>query len=303
MDDSAPTVSIGLPVYDGERYLAEAIDSILGQTYTDLELIICDNASTDGTEAICRRYAEQDERVRYHRQPENRGAAVNYNDTFHLARGRYFKWAAHDDALEPTFLEACVTLLDAAPDDVVLAYPTAVVIDEEGRRLRVHEELMDIREGRPFQRLLHVVQRWGLCNPVFGLMRTSALERTGLIRSYVSSDVSLLAELALLGQFWEIDEPLFLRRVHQASSRGGQLSLAEVARWFDPAASGRRIVHPRTRLFFRVLGVAWRADLPLGERVLCVATTTPMWWIRRTRIRVGQFRRWVMASIRRRRGT
>jgi hypothetical protein len=159
---------------------------------------------------------------------------------------------------------------------------------------------MDIRERQPWQRLLHVVNQWGLCNPVFGLMRRDALERTGLIRPYVSSDVSLLAELALLGEMWELDEALFLRRVHDRSSRGGQLSLAEVARWFDPAASGRRVLHPRTRLFFRVLGVAWRSDLPLGQRILCVATSGPAWWFRRLRIRQGQFRRWAMRRLRER---
>ncbi|MEM9036859.1 MAG: glycosyltransferase family A protein [Actinomycetota bacterium] len=296
----ACTVSIGLPVYNGADYLDGALESILGQTYADLEVVICDNASTDATEEICRRHAARDARVRYHRQPANQGAAKNYNDTFELSSGRYFKWAAHDDLLEPGFVEACVTTLDAAPESVVLAYPRAVVIDEDGERLRVHEELMDIREQRPIQRLLHVVNRWGLCNPVFGLMRRDALQSTGLIRPYVSSDVSLLAELALLGEFWEIEDPLFLRRVHHHSSRGGHLSLTEVARWFDPNASGPRFLHPRTRLFFHVLSVVWRSPSPLGERIACVAAVTPAWWFRRLRIRQGQFRRWAWARLTRR---
>ena len=108
MQSSTPKVSIGLPVYNGERYLREALDSILGQTFRDFELIICDNASTDETAAICADYAARDPRIRYHRQTHNIGATANFNHTFELARGAYFKWAAHDDVLAPTWLEKCV---------------------------------------------------------------------------------------------------------------------------------------------------------------------------------------------------
>lgn len=153
-----PAVSVGLPVYNGERYLAAAIESILAQTYGDFELLLCDNASTDATPEICRRYAAADPRVRYVRHPENLGAAENYNVAFRLARGRYFRWAAHDDLLEPRLLERCTAELDAAPESVVLCYPRTVLVDDEGRHLRVHEDLMDLREARPHQRLRHVVQ-------------------------------------------------------------------------------------------------------------------------------------------------
>ena len=99
-----PRVSIGLPVYNGELFLENALDSILSQTYSDFELIISDNASDDKTEEICRSYAARDKRVRYSRNAHNLGAAPNYNRVYHLARGRYFKWASHDDVLAPEFL-------------------------------------------------------------------------------------------------------------------------------------------------------------------------------------------------------
>ena len=101
MATDGPRVSIGLPVYNGDNYLAETLDSILAQTFTDFELIISDNGSTDRTEAICRRYAAQDHRVRYVRNPSNLGAARNYKRAFELARGEYFKWNGHDDPLAP----------------------------------------------------------------------------------------------------------------------------------------------------------------------------------------------------------
>src|SRR5579871_3942080 len=112
-------VSIGLPVHNGERYLREAIDSLLAQTYRDFELIISDNGSTDGTEAICRAYAAADPRIRYYREEQNRGCAWNWNRVFALARGEIFKWAAHDDVCAPRLVERCLEALDRCPEAVL----------------------------------------------------------------------------------------------------------------------------------------------------------------------------------------
>ncbi|MEO1346882.1 MAG: glycosyltransferase family A protein, partial [Pseudomonadota bacterium] len=110
--NQSPRVTIGVPVYNGDAYLAEALDSILNQTFTDFEVIISDNASTDGTEQICRDYAARDDRVRYIRQEKNLGAAPNFNLLVPIARGEYFKWAASDDLIAPEFLNYCVEALE-----------------------------------------------------------------------------------------------------------------------------------------------------------------------------------------------
>src|SRR3989337_590294 len=107
-----PTVSIGLPVFNGEKYLRQALDSILAQTYQDFELIISDNASTDKTQQICREYVKKDSRIRYYRNKRNLGATRNHNRVFELSCGEYFKWASHDDLLAPEFLSRCVSVLD-----------------------------------------------------------------------------------------------------------------------------------------------------------------------------------------------
>jgi glycosyltransferase involved in cell wall biosynthesis len=112
MEKSNPKVSIGLPVYNGENFIREAIDSILGQIFCDFELIISDNASSDGTEEICRSYAGRDQRVRYYRNEENIGSSGNYTRVFLLAKGKYFKWTAHDDICKPDFIEKCIEVLD-----------------------------------------------------------------------------------------------------------------------------------------------------------------------------------------------
>lgn len=135
-----PSVSIGLPVYNGQDFIAESVESLLSQTIGDFELIISDNASTDLTQDICRQFASRDRRVRYIRQPANKGASWNFNYTFSRSRGRYFRWHAHDDISAPRFLEECVKVLDNDPS-VVLVWPREVGIDSQGRVLG----------SRPFQ--------------------------------------------------------------------------------------------------------------------------------------------------------
>ena len=127
-----PRLSIGLPVYNGEEYLAESLDALLGQTYEDFELVISDNASTDATEDICRRYAALDPRIRYLRLPRNIGATPNHNRVFAESRGELFKWASHDDLYGRDLLRRCVEALDERPD-VILAHAGQAVIDGDGR--------------------------------------------------------------------------------------------------------------------------------------------------------------------------
>jgi glycosyltransferase involved in cell wall biosynthesis len=105
-------ITIGMPVYNGAQYLSAAIESILAQSYGDFDLLISDNASTDGTEEICRTYGKNDQRFRYIRQPQNVGAAANHNLLVSMTDSLYFKWAAHDDLLAPGFLATCVDVLD-----------------------------------------------------------------------------------------------------------------------------------------------------------------------------------------------
>src|ERR1700682_2243328 len=127
-------ITIGLPVYNGAKYLAAAMDSILAQSYGDFDLLISDNASTDGTEEICRDYAKKDPRIRYIRQRQNLGAAANHNLLIPMTDSPYFKWASHDDLLAPGFLAACVDVLDR-DSTVVLASPASMLIDEVGKPL------------------------------------------------------------------------------------------------------------------------------------------------------------------------
>jgi glycosyltransferase involved in cell wall biosynthesis len=250
-----------MPVYNGERYLAEALDSIVSQTYTDFELVISDNASTDATEEICRGYASRDERIRYHRGEVNRGAAWNYNRVFALSRGKYFKWASHDDRCAPAFLERCVAALDASPD-VVVSYPRTTVIDARGGTIDMEEDDLQLDSRNVVRRFSNCLSPMKLChNVIFGLMRRDVLAGTGLIGTYLASDRCLVAELSLYGPFEEISERLFFRRKHDANI-GVDL---EDLQFYRPGLS-RRFVMPEWRLLGEFLKAVRRAPLTIGEK-------------------------------------
>ena len=120
---ASPPVSLGLPVYNGQRFVAQMLDSVCSQTFGDFELVISDNASTDATEEICRDFARKDSRITYTRSAENRGAAWNHNNVIHLSGGEFFKWIADDDICAPTFLQRSIETFRSEPPVVVLVYP------------------------------------------------------------------------------------------------------------------------------------------------------------------------------------
>ncbi|MCK9486802.1 MAG: glycosyltransferase [Dehalococcoidia bacterium] len=261
-----PRVSIGLPVYNGEDYLAQAVDSILAQEYADFELVVSDNGSTDATEAICREYASRDPRIRYHREERNRGAAWNFNHVVRMARGEFFRWACHDDAISPSHLRRCVEVLEDAPPSVVLAYTRSVLVDADGNAVGTFEDGLDTRGMPPHERFRLVARRLRYTHVLYGLIRREALMGTRLLGAYESSDNVLVAELSLAGEFVEIPAYLFRRRIHARMSRKANTSARSVAQWFDPSADAR-FYFPHARLFGEYTRAVWRAPLARGERM------------------------------------
>ncbi|MGH3737181.1 MAG: glycosyltransferase family 2 protein [Micromonosporaceae bacterium] len=282
-------VSVGVPVYNASRYLAEALNSLLAQTYPELEILVCDNASTDGTWEICQEYAA-DPRVRLLRNPRNRGAAYNYNRVAVQARGELFKWAAYDDLCAPELVAACVAELERAPG-VVLAYPQTLLIDEAGADQGRFHDRLHLRQRKPAARVRALAGQFNLCNPVFGVVRRDVLLRTGLIRAYPSSDVTLLAELAAYGEFGEVAAPLFKRRIHPESTRqAGPRRVRDVAAWFDPARRAAPLA-PRLALALRTAAALSTTALPLPDRLGCAAGFLTRYGIRRGRAVAGRARR------------
>ena len=273
-----PLLSIGLPVYNGQNYLAPALESLLGQTFSDFRLIISDNASTDSTEEICRGFAARDARIAYHRSPENRGLAWNFNRVVALADSELFKWAAHDDLYAPRFLERCIAGLRAEPR-AILCYTTAQLIDERGAVVRPHREPANATSPVPSARFRDLVWNWGACLMLFGVLRLDVLRRTQLHGAYPASDVVLLAELALRGELHEIDEPLFLWRDHPGRPTRVCTSDAELAAMYAPENAGRPQFRHLT-LFAHYLRTIARVPLPPEQRLRC-AGVMAHWFVRK----------------------
>ena len=276
MSGRRPRVSVGIPVYNGARYLAVTLDAFLAQTFGDFEIIVCDNASTDGTEAIARAYAAKDRRITYVRHPANIGAAANYGSAFGHATGEYFKWAASDDLPGATLLERSVEVLDRHPE-VVMTYPRTQVIDEHGTPLGPFEEELDLRHPSAAARGIQVLERVGRCNPVYGLMRPEVLRRTRLLGPFIGSDKALLFELSLHGQFREIPEELFFRRMHPGAF-SCQSDPAALTAFYTPQQPRRTIVF-RWKHLRANASAAWRSPAPRREkaRLLAYVARTALW--------------------------
>jgi len=262
-----PLVSIGLPVYNGEDYLVQTLDSILSQSFADLELVISDNASTDLTQEICRNFASRDVRIRYFRNEENIGAARNFNRVFELSRGEYFRWACHDDPLGRALIEQCAKVLNDEPD-IIMAYGRTVLIDGNDQLIEYHEDRFDIMEHEPHERLRRSFRSSGWCHQLYGLFRSRELKKTSLMGSYPSADKVLLNEIALVGKCFEVPEFNSYRRIHSGISTVVHATDEAMAIFMDPTAE-KSLVPPRLRRFLEIAKAIWRIEMMQRERFLC----------------------------------
>lgn len=264
-----PKVTVGLPVYNGERHLEAAIRSILGQTFTDLELVITDNASTDATGEICRDYALLDERVRYHRQDVNVGCRGNFHLAFGLgAGGEYFKWAGHDDQVEPTYLARCVAHLDAHPSDV-LCTSRVRMVDGEGRTVDGAPEPATFHDRSPHLRMRALFAVPATYQTIFGVIRRSSLAATHLFGPWYASDRALQIELSLQGGFGLVPDRLFVSREH--AGRGDYVD--DKVAWYTPERAGSPEAGYWHHLWWVSRALA-TAPLSPGDRALCTAELT-----------------------------
>jgi glycosyltransferase involved in cell wall biosynthesis len=270
-------ISIGLPVYNGEKYLIQAIDSVLNQTFTDFELIIVDNASNDATQKICLDYIRKDSRIKYYRNHLNVGGPRNYNIAFELSSGKFFKWAAHDDILAKDYLEKCVQVLNS-DSSIVLCHSKVGCIDQNGSLVGNYDDrtLDKINSYKPHERFADLISQRNTCWAIHGLMRTSCLEKTSLHGDYIDGDRNLLAELGLMGRIYEIPEHLFFRRDHPGAYTSTYYSkVVEVIdyrkqlAWWTGKPSKAIIVLPHWKNMFEYFKSINRVRLKISERFLC----------------------------------
>ena len=268
---AAVRVSFGMPVYNGAKWLAATIQSVLAQTFRDFELAICDNASSDETEAICREFAARDPRVRYERNAENIGLANNFNRAFLLTRGAYFKWMCCGDLIDPRFAERCARVLDERPE-VVLAYPATRLFTDDPAQGQDSRDPFDLDTQDPADRFRRYTLDAKLNNIMHGLYRAEALRGTKLYRTFLAADYNMIAELILHGRVARLDEVLNFRRMRPETTTKfldaqGQRSM------YRPKDPGR-MRYQEWRRAFDYYGIALRAPVTLSQRLRLMAFLT-----------------------------
>lgn len=275
MTDTAgrPLVGIGLPVYNGQRYVERALESLLAQDYPHLEIVISDNASTDRTPEICQDYAAKYPQLKYFRAAKNSGASWNFNEVFRLSRGEYFMWAAHDDLWAKSCVSSCVDALARHPEAAV-CHPSSQPVDHDGNRVGEPYITSEFVTEAPT-----VAGRWrdGLANPVlhaaiYGVIRRAALAQVRPLQVCNGADAVLIAELCLHGTIIQTAESLSSKRVPAPKEK--YLSHAEMLAYLGGRPSHNRLVH--TSIFVEMVRGLLHAPLDARTKadLLLVAVDT-----------------------------
>jgi glycosyltransferase involved in cell wall biosynthesis len=265
---SRPLVTIGVIAYNEDRFIRQSLEALLAQDFTDFEIVISDNASTDRTGEICREFAARDPRVQYCPTSENIGSIANFSRAATLGAGEYFMLACGHDLWHPRFLSSCLSVLRESPS-VVLAYTDYVSVDENGATLMEFPHQVDTR-GMTLRRRYGAVL-WRLnCVALCGVFCRRALAQVVPMKPVIGPDNLLLAELGLLGDIACVPERLFQLRVFRT--------------YADLPASFKRLVN-RGWSLWRIPALLWqfsRAMLAMvGRRA---PTSADRFWLSATTI-------------------
>jgi glycosyltransferase involved in cell wall biosynthesis len=259
-----------MPLYNEERFLASALDSLLAQDFLDFELVISDNGSQDATQKICLAYAAREERIQYIRQPLNGGAVENFNTVFRAASGKYFLWASGHDLWHPSYISQCLDVLEHDPQ-VVLCYSQVGVIEANGELVEVVTQRIDTRGLETFGRFRATL--WGLVripysDPIYGLIRAAALRDTGLFRNAWGTDNLILLELSLAGSFAHIPEPLYSRRINRDRQAHVETWTERYLEALSPRNRDKRWKLSYSRMGFEYMGIVQRSAFTPSQKLL-----------------------------------
>jgi glycosyltransferase involved in cell wall biosynthesis len=267
-----PRVSFAIPVRNGEQFLGRALDSLLAQDFSDFEILVCDNASTDGTSEIVRRYAERDRRIRSVRNPQDIGQIENFNLAFDLSRGDFVRWMGADDWLEPSYARHCVAMLDSRPDAVGVTTQWRFM-DDAGQVTALDVRGPRVDAPTPCKRLgltLRLLQstQTTLFDPIYSLLRRDALQKTRLLVIDPWTDRLLAVELCLLGPFCHVDQCLATRRSFFERAE------VRLPRYHESLGTrrGRRIA-----MYLGFADVVRRAPLGFPQKMACLSTVLFYW--------------------------
>lgn len=261
-------VSFGLPVYNAQKYLRRLFNSLLAQDYSNFEVVVSDNASTDSTPDICKEYISRGLPIRYHRNSENIGQIANFNRVLELSRGRYFRWIGSDDWLETSYTGQCVEQLEAHPEQVgVTTYQDHIT--DEGER--DYQEYTGKRLDSPLphlrfrQMVWFMTAHYGYIDPIYTMMRRDMLMTTQKIRPIARMDQVLSVEIALLGAFGHIPQCLSHRRREDFS----RTSAEELSGRYQPGTK-KNLVDPILGVATAFGSVVWKSNLNTSAKLSCL---------------------------------
>ncbi len=275
--NKGPLVSIGMPIYNEATFLEEALESLVSQSYTNIEILISDNASTDGTAAICERYASSHEQISYQRHSENIGAAANFQHVRSGAKGEFFMWAAGHDVWSEDLVAESVAVLLRNPG-AVLAFATSYWIDADGNRDSRDTDYPDTRGKNLLARFFTVF--WGNMHPVLGLMRVADLRKTKGLQSFAGGDLVLLSELILRGDFVHADKAWWNRRDVRAKETHDERLKRYTNEEYGLAKTTLDQRFPLLKLPFALFDCVWRASISLPYKLLLTVALIPTMPIR-----------------------
>lgn len=255
-----PLVSIGIPVYNEARFLGEALSSLLAQDYPQIEFIISDNASTDGTLEICRRAAANDARVRVLQSEANAGATANFMRCLDEAKGELFLWAGGHDLWSCNMISHCVNALETHPG-AVIAVPESRWIDASTQPFGERASILDTRGMDPLGRVFTLL--WANMHPIYGVMRTSALRASRPTPNFPGADLILLMRLILQGDFVPAHDAVWSRRQTRARETHEDRQRRYKSSQFKIGKTG----FPMARLSFELVRTVWSSRLALADKL------------------------------------
>jgi glycosyltransferase involved in cell wall biosynthesis len=272
---TSPALSVGLAVRNGRDIVGRCIESVLSQDFADLELVICDNVSDDGTVAVLEDYARSDSRVKLHVNEVNIGSQENMTRTLTLSQGPLFRWISSDDWLEPGCLSACVSALERRPDAVGVTTWFTIHTDDGATRYEEYAgELPTSPDpARRFERMLWFFHAGDAkYDPVYGVYRREALVRARAFRPSERADWLLSAELALMGPIIHVYD----RLAHRSRSYPVAIDRAAFRRRLD-AARGEHLKTSPRRLYREFYALAVSADLTPEQLRRCRRALRRFW--------------------------
>lgn len=211
-------ISIGMPVYNGQRFLKERLNSILNQTYSNFELIISDNASTDLTPKICQEYTLKDKRIRYVRQDNNMGPLWNFKFVLKQSVNEYFVWAAIDDQWHPEFLQKNIDILEKN-ENVVCSIGDVTYSDVINYEFKINNDTQknfEYRYVKPaygtYESKVRTYLKFFQASMIYGLYRREKLQKSITMNNiFAASDLAIILNVLKYGDLHVINKNLLHR--------------------------------------------------------------------------------------------